>query len=147
MNPNWDGKQYCEQHFPYFSFMRPFPDKLTLSEWIDPLSMSKYRTFRPANILFIYIWWSELNLKFKFLKSNFLSKFSIHKYRKKSECPHAVHFKRSHFSKSSDYLEIMIPVMLHLRSLSPRQIFRKGWREIYSVMKYLYKSSISRGCF
>ena len=147
MNPNWDGKQYCEQHFPFFSFMRPFPDKLTISEWIDPLSMSKYRTFRPANILFIYIWWSELNLKFKFLKSNFLSKFSIHKYKKKSECPHAVHFKRSHFSKSSDYLEIMIPVMLHLRSLSPRQIFRKGWREIYSVMKHLYKSSISRGCF
>ena len=45
--------------------------------------------------------------------------------------------QKTPFSKSSDYLEIMIPVMLHLRSLSPRQIFRKGWREIYSVMKYL----------
>ena len=70
VNPNWDGKQYCEQHFPFFSFMRPFPDKLTLSEWIDPFFMSKYRTFRPANI-YLVIWFRkpELNLKFKFLRS------------------------------------------------------------------------------
>ena len=62
VNPNWDGKQYCEQHFPYFSFMRPFPDKLTLSEWIDPFSWANV-VLLSQQVYCIYITGHHLLLK------------------------------------------------------------------------------------